>query len=154
VLTVAVLACAAAHAAPATATPPPTGLTMPAPGRSVTLAEALAYARAHQPSLQAARARVAAAAADTRISRAQWLPGFGLTLQAFEGRMGAVLARELPKDTVVLVLTNVGSPANARSATTSPNNGPTWLHPRGAGRSQPAQADSARDRRSDAHDPQ
>jgi outer membrane protein TolC len=51
----------------------------------MTLAEALAYARAHQPSLQAARARVAAAGADTRIPRAQWLPGFGLTLQAFEG---------------------------------------------------------------------
>ncbi len=39
-------------------------------------------------------------------------------------RMGAVLARELPKDTVELVLTNVGSPGNARSAMTSPNNGP------------------------------
>jgi outer membrane protein TolC len=51
----------------------------------MTLAEALAYARAHQPSLQAARARVAAAGADPRNPRAQWLPGFGLTLQAFEG---------------------------------------------------------------------
>ncbi len=50
----------------------------------MTLPEALAYARAHQPSLQGARARVAAAAADTRIPRAQWLPGVGLTLQAFE----------------------------------------------------------------------
>src|SRR5581483_5052176 len=59
--------------------------SIPAPGRSVTLAEALAFARAHQPSLQSARARVAAAAADTRIPRAQWLPGFGLTVQAFEG---------------------------------------------------------------------
>jgi len=39
-------------------------------------------------------------------------------------RMGAVLARELPGDSVELVLTNVGSPGNARSAMTSPNNGP------------------------------
>ncbi len=51
----------------------------------MTLPEALAYARTNQPSLQSARARVAAAAADTRIPRAQWLPGFGLTAQAFEG---------------------------------------------------------------------
>jgi outer membrane protein TolC len=51
----------------------------------MTLDEALAYARAHQPSLRSALARVAAAAADSRIPRAQWLPGFGATLQAFEG---------------------------------------------------------------------
>jgi multidrug efflux pump subunit AcrB len=38
--------------------------------------------------------------------------------------MGATLARELPKGTAELVLTNVGSPGNARSAMTSPNAGP------------------------------
>ncbi len=38
-------------------------------------------------------------------------------------RMAKVLAQELPKD-AVLVLTNVGSPQNARSAMTSPNEGP------------------------------
>ena len=38
--------------------------------------------------------------------------------------MGARLARELPRGTVDLVLTNVGSPGNARSAMTSPNAGP------------------------------
>jgi multidrug efflux pump subunit AcrB len=38
--------------------------------------------------------------------------------------MGEMLARELPKGNVDLVLTNVGSPNNARSAMTSPNNGP------------------------------
>ena len=51
----------------------------------MTLDEALRYAREHQPSLQSARARVAAAAADTRVARAQWLPTFGATVQAFEG---------------------------------------------------------------------
>src|SRR6185369_5452847 len=40
------------------------------------------------------------------------------------GGMGALLAKELPKGTVDLVLTNVGSPGNARSAMTSPNAGP------------------------------
>jgi outer membrane protein len=53
--------------------------------RAMTLDEALRYAREHQPSLQSALARVAAAAADTRIARAQWLPTFGATLQAIEG---------------------------------------------------------------------
>ncbi len=38
--------------------------------------------------------------------------------------MGDTLARELPKGNVEVVLTNVGSPNNARSAMTSPNNGP------------------------------
>jgi multidrug efflux pump subunit AcrB len=38
--------------------------------------------------------------------------------------MGKVLSEELPKGNVELVLTNVGSPNNARSAMTSPNNGP------------------------------
>jgi multidrug efflux pump subunit AcrB len=38
--------------------------------------------------------------------------------------MGARLAQELPPGTVDLVLTNVGSPGNARSAMTSPNSGP------------------------------
>ncbi len=38
--------------------------------------------------------------------------------------MGATLERELGKDLVELVLTNVGSPNNARSAMTSPNAGP------------------------------
>lgn len=38
--------------------------------------------------------------------------------------MGKVLHDELPSGDVELVLTNVGSPSNARSAMTSPNNGP------------------------------
>jgi outer membrane protein len=52
---------------------------------AMTLDQALAYARAHQPSLQVALARVQAAAADTRVARAQWRPAFGATVQAFEG---------------------------------------------------------------------
>ncbi|HVT06305.1 MAG TPA: TolC family protein [Polyangia bacterium] len=55
------------------------------PRRGITLPEALAYARQHQPSLAGALARVAAAAADARVARAQWLPSFGATAQAFEG---------------------------------------------------------------------
>jgi multidrug efflux pump subunit AcrB len=38
--------------------------------------------------------------------------------------MGTLLAKELPAGSTELVLTNIGSPGNARSAMTSPNNGP------------------------------
>ena len=43
---------------------------------------------------------------------------------AMMNEMGRVLKDELPKGSVELVLTNVGSPANARSAMNSPNDGP------------------------------
>jgi multidrug efflux pump subunit AcrB len=52
-------------------------------------------------------------------------PGTSLTDAAQKiNDMGKVLARELPKEDVELVLTNVGSPQNARSAMNSPNAGP------------------------------
>ncbi len=53
--------------------------------RAMPLDEALAFAHAHHPSVKSAMARVTAAMADTRVPRAQWLPSFGGTLQAFEG---------------------------------------------------------------------
>jgi multidrug efflux pump subunit AcrB len=52
-------------------------------------------------------------------------PGTSLTDAAQKiNSMGKVLASELPKEDVELVLTNVGSPQNARSAMNSPNAGP------------------------------
>jgi multidrug efflux pump subunit AcrB len=51
----------------------------------------------------------------------------GISLQDASAKiqaMGQTLADQLPKGNVELVLTNVGSPNNARSAMTSPNNGP------------------------------
>ena len=39
-------------------------------------------------------------------------------------QMGEVLRKELPEDSVELVLTNIGSPSNIRSAMYSPNNAP------------------------------
>ena len=52
-------------------------------------------------------------------------PGTSLTDAAQKiNTMGKVLASELPKEDVELVLTNVGSPQNARSAMNSPNAGP------------------------------
>jgi multidrug efflux pump subunit AcrB len=52
-------------------------------------------------------------------------PGTSLTQASRRiQEMGEVLRKELPPGIVELVLTNVGSPANARSAMNSPNNGP------------------------------
>jgi outer membrane protein len=75
------------HAAAVAQNPPVSigPVTSSSPVRAMTLEQALVYARGHQPSLRGALARVTAAAADTRVARAQWLPRFGLTLQAFEG---------------------------------------------------------------------
>src|SRR5215471_16919406 len=72
------------HAARCLAEPPPTSaeaapsvaaLPALAPAHAMTLEQALAYARAHQPLLRSALARVNAAGADARVARAQWLPG-------------------------------------------------------------------------------
>jgi len=72
-----------------TAAPPSKPASAPIAGgpplRAMSLDQALAYARAHQPALRSAQARVAAAAADTGIARAQWFPRMGLTAQVFEG---------------------------------------------------------------------
>ncbi|HVV52019.1 MAG TPA: hypothetical protein VHO06_20290, partial [Polyangia bacterium] len=51
--------------------------------RTVTLPEALAYARAHQPAVRAALARIAAQRADAAVPRAGWYPYAGLTGQLF-----------------------------------------------------------------------
>src|SRR5262249_26216403 len=51
--------------------------------RAVTLDEAIAYARAHQPEMRAALARIAAQQAAADVPRSQWLPTFGVTAQLF-----------------------------------------------------------------------
>lgn len=50
---------------------------------SMTLPDAVAYARAHQPEVRAALARVAADRAEASVPRAQWLPTLGATAQVF-----------------------------------------------------------------------
>jgi outer membrane protein TolC len=49
--------------------------------RAMSLAEAIAYARMHQPAIQAAKARVAALEAAAGVPRAEWLPRMGATAQ-------------------------------------------------------------------------
>ena len=60
-------------------------LTAAQPIPSMALPEALAFARAHQPTLTAARARAAAAKAEAFIPRAAWYPRLAASAQALEG---------------------------------------------------------------------
>jgi outer membrane protein TolC len=62
---------------------PPPVVDVPHATRSMTMAEALAYAHAHQPAIRAALSRVSSSMADAKIPSAQWLPAIGVTGQAF-----------------------------------------------------------------------
>jgi outer membrane protein len=53
------------------------------PIRTLSLAEAMAYARAHQPAVRAALARIQAQAARASIPQAQWYPTLGASAQLF-----------------------------------------------------------------------
>jgi outer membrane protein TolC len=55
----------------------------PAPIHGMSLGEALAYARAHQPAVRAAVARIRAQAEQANIPRSQWYPTVGATAQLF-----------------------------------------------------------------------
>lgn len=52
--------------------------------RAMSLAEALQYARAHQPEIRSALAQYAARRAEARVPRAEWLPQVGATAQLYE----------------------------------------------------------------------
>jgi outer membrane protein TolC len=56
-----------------------------APPEQITLPEALAYARAHQPAVRAALARIEERRASAGVPRAEWYPQAGLTAQLIEG---------------------------------------------------------------------
>jgi outer membrane protein len=78
----AVLAATLAQADDAsTALPPP--LDAPQPSRIMTLAEALAYAHAHQPAIRAGLARVTERMAEATIPSGQWLPTVAVTAQLY-----------------------------------------------------------------------
>jgi outer membrane protein len=64
-----------------TARPP--DIEVPQPSRALTMAEALAYAHAHEPAIRAALARVLARAEEAKIPSGQWLPTVGVTAQLF-----------------------------------------------------------------------
>jgi outer membrane protein len=62
---------------------PPASAEVPEPSRAMTLGDALAFARAHQPAIRAAMARIAAQTEEARVPRAEWLPSVGATAQIF-----------------------------------------------------------------------
>ena len=70
-----------AAAAPGPDAPPL--LDVPQPARAMTMAEALDYARGHQPAIRAALARVSVRAEEARVPGGQWLPTVGVTGQIF-----------------------------------------------------------------------
>ena len=53
--------------------------------RQITLAEALAYARSHQPAVLASLARIRTESANAEVPRSQYYPVLGLTAQFLEG---------------------------------------------------------------------
>ncbi|HEX5225967.1 MAG TPA: TolC family protein, partial [Solirubrobacteraceae bacterium] len=61
---------------------PPT-VEAPQPTRAVSISEALAYAREHQPAIHAALSRVKAQMEAAKVPSGQWLPTIGLTVQGF-----------------------------------------------------------------------
>jgi outer membrane protein len=63
------------------ATPPP--VDAPQPSRTMSLPEALAYAREHQPAIRAAISRVNASMAEAKVPSGQWLPTVGATAQLY-----------------------------------------------------------------------
>jgi len=65
---------------------PDAGLTFGLPpARKITLAEALAFARSHQPAVLAALAQIQTERANAEVPRAQYRPLIGITAQFLEG---------------------------------------------------------------------
>ena len=91
--------------------------------RAVKLADALAYAAAHQPRIVASRARVAAARADAAIPRAQWMPTVGAAAELVIGTTNNTTAT--PISTGVLDLARVGATKTTTPGSFAPS--PTTL---------------------------
>jgi outer membrane protein len=62
---------------------PPVPLSTPAPAQTMSLPDATAYARAHQPAIRAALSRVTERMAEAKVPGGQWLPSIGVTAQLY-----------------------------------------------------------------------
>jgi outer membrane protein len=93
---------------PAQSDPPP-------PARSMTLRDALAYAREHQPRMKVARARIGAIQREAQIPRAAWLPSVGATAQGFEATENNTTASYLGVRRVALPRIGSGSVTSSGS---------------------------------------
>ena len=88
-------------------------------GQKITLAEALAYARAHQPAVRAALARVQEEKANAEVPRAQYYPLVGVTAQLLGGTANNTTASYL--STPFVDLPRIGGTARRR-----PRRPPRW----------------------------
>jgi outer membrane protein len=102
--------------AQAAVSPPP--IDAPTPTRSVTMAEALEYAREHQPSIRAALSRVSARVAQADIPTGQWLPTVGVTAQLFAMTANSTTGTYVQPDFVDLP--RIGGTPATTSGTLSP----------------------------------
>jgi outer membrane protein len=112
-----VLAAPPQPAAAPSPSPAPASLGLP-PARQITLADALAYARAHQPAVVAALARIRQEKANAEVPRAQYYPLVGVTAQLLEGTANNTTASYLA--TPFVDLPRIGGTAfNPSGATAS-----------------------------------
>jgi outer membrane protein TolC len=75
--------------------PPPTDIPAVKP---MTLADALAYAHAHEPAIRTALAQVATAQANAKVPRAAWQPTFAASAQLFAATSNNTTASYLVTD--------------------------------------------------------
>ncbi len=85
----------------------------------MTLDQALAYARAHQPQLRSALAEWSARKSDARVPRAAWLPTLGATAQLIYGSVNNSSASYLNVPEVDLP--RIGATPGVRTASWSPS---------------------------------
>jgi outer membrane protein len=90
---------------------------MPA-AKPMSLADALAYAHAHEPAIRAALAQVATAQANARVPRAAWQPTFAASAQLFAATANNTTASYLVTDD--LAVPRIGG------ATSVSQSGATW----------------------------
>jgi len=90
-----------------------------APGRTVSLEQALAYAKAHQPSLRAALDRVNAAQAAAEVPRARWLPSAGAAAELLAGTTNNTTASYL--SVAEVDLPRIGATRTVARGTWSPS---------------------------------
>jgi outer membrane protein len=91
----------------------------PAP-RTISLRDALAYARSHQPQIRAALARVSAQRAQAEVPRGQWLPTVGVTAQILGGTTNNTTASYVSTPYVDIPRIGGTRSVAARSATFTP----------------------------------
>jgi outer membrane protein len=89
--------------------------------RAVTLADALAYARAHQPDLRAAVAHVGALRAQAEVPRSAWYPTLGGTAQLLLGTTNNTTASYISAPRVDLPRISATRAASPSSASLSPH---------------------------------